>query len=104
MIYHEFFRREFLRKSKEVNLIEELLKLFSDITADEVNLIKHGSYVAIKHATTGKYLSSASGLNYETGSRNQAVSKNDIFKEICYYNLIYLFQLFFNRYLLVKLL
>jgi hypothetical protein len=71
---NEFFKSEFIRKSKEINSIEELLKLFNDITADEAVSIKKGSYVAIKHAATGKYLSSAAHLNYETGSRNQAVS------------------------------
>ncbi|EXX75994.1 uncharacterized protein OCT59_013768 [Rhizophagus irregularis] len=73
---NEFFKSEFIRKSKEINSIEELLKLFNDITADEAISVKKGSYVAIKHAATGKYLSSVSNLNYEnyeTGSGNQAV-------------------------------
>ncbi|EXX75995.1 hypothetical protein GLOIN_2v1598963 [Rhizophagus irregularis DAOM 181602=DAOM 197198] len=73
MMSNEFFKSEFIRKSKEINSIEELLKLFNDITADEAISVKNGSYVAIKHAATGKYLSSVSNLNYETGSRKQAV-------------------------------
>ncbi|RGB36726.1 hypothetical protein C1646_813873 [Rhizophagus diaphanus] len=72
-IYNEFSKSEFIRKSKEINSIEELLKLFNDITADEAILVKNGDFVAIKHAATGKYLSSVSNLNYETGSCNQAV-------------------------------
>ncbi|PKC73032.1 hypothetical protein RhiirA1_530722 [Rhizophagus irregularis] len=72
-ISKEFFKSEFIRKSKEINSIEELLKLFNDITADEAISVKNGSYVAIKHAATGKYLSSVSNLNYETGSGSQAV-------------------------------
>ncbi|RGB36727.1 hypothetical protein C1646_813874 [Rhizophagus diaphanus] len=73
MMSNEFFKSEFIRKSKEINSIEELLKLFNDITVDEAILIKNCSYVAIKHAATGKYLSSVSNLNYKTGTYNQAV-------------------------------
>ncbi|RGB36725.1 hypothetical protein C1646_696684 [Rhizophagus diaphanus] len=73
IIYAEFFNDEFLKKSKEINSMEELLKLFGDITADEAILIKNGSCIAIKHAATGKYLNSASNLNYKTGTSQQAV-------------------------------
>jgi hypothetical protein len=75
MMTNDFFKSEFLKRSKKINSIEELLKLFNDITADETNLIKSGSCIALKHVVTGKYLSSISSLNYETGSTNQAVSK-----------------------------
>ncbi|CAB5190244.1 unnamed protein product [Rhizophagus irregularis] len=53
--------------------MEELLKLFGDITEDEAILIKNDSCIAIKHAATGKYLNSASNLNYKTGTSQQAV-------------------------------
>ncbi|PKK71183.1 hypothetical protein RhiirC2_745142 [Rhizophagus irregularis] len=73
IIYDEFFNDEFLKKAKEINSMEELLKLFGDITADESILIKNDSCIAIKHAATGKYLNSASNLNYKTGTSQQAV-------------------------------
>ncbi|CAB4411067.1 unnamed protein product [Rhizophagus irregularis] len=72
-MHNDLIKSEFIRKSKEIKSIEELLKLFNDITTYESILIKHGSYVAIKHAATGKYLSSVLNLDYETGSFNQAV-------------------------------
>ncbi|GBB91306.1 hypothetical protein RclHR1_01850016 [Rhizophagus clarus] len=78
---NEFFKSEFIRKSKEINSMEELLKLFNDITADEAIFIKNDSYVAIKHAATGKYLSSLPGINYKTGSYNQAVFAGETLPE-----------------------
>jgi hypothetical protein len=95
IIYDEFFNCEFITKSKEINSIEELIKLFGDIAADDAILIKNGSCIAIKHAATGKYLSSASNLNYETGSRNQVVSKYLSHLVLC---IIYTNEFFFVTY------
>ncbi|RIA85399.1 hypothetical protein C1645_781940 [Glomus cerebriforme] len=81
MMSNEFFKCEFLKKSKEINTMEELLKLFSDITADETNLIMFDSCVAIKHAATGKYLSSVSNLYYKTGTKDQAVFAGETLPE-----------------------
>ncbi|GES92679.1 hypothetical protein GLOIN_2v1598936 [Rhizophagus clarus] len=49
--------------------------------ADEAIFIKNDSYVAIKHAATGKYLSSLPGINYKTGSYNQAVFAGETLPE-----------------------
>ncbi|CAB4479979.1 unnamed protein product [Rhizophagus irregularis] len=58
---------------KNVNSINELIKEFEDIIAEESNLIKNDSVVALKHVATGKYLNSAETLCYTTGSRTQLV-------------------------------
>ncbi|GBC45801.2 hypothetical protein GLOIN_2v1543781 [Rhizophagus irregularis DAOM 181602=DAOM 197198] len=55
----------------EIRDIEELQ--FEDIIAEESNLIKNDSVVALKHVATGKYLNSAETLCYTTGSRTQLV-------------------------------
>ncbi|GBB91304.1 hypothetical protein RclHR1_01850014 [Rhizophagus clarus] len=81
MVSNEFFRSEFSKKLKKINLMEELLTLISDIIEDEAILIKSGSCIALKHSATGKYLSSVSNLNYKTGSGNQAVFAGETFPE-----------------------
>ena len=58
---------------KNVNSTNELIKEFENIVFEESNLIKSGSIVALKHVTTGKYLSSIENLNYITGSKTQLV-------------------------------
>jgi hypothetical protein len=58
---------------KNVCSINELIKEFEDIVAEESNLIINGSIVALKHIATGKYLSSTENLCYKTGSRCQMV-------------------------------
>ncbi|RGB36359.1 hypothetical protein C1646_814086 [Rhizophagus diaphanus] len=68
-----YFTAEFYKKMKNVNLINELIKEFEDIIAEESNLIKNDSIIALKHVATGKYLSSAENFNYTTGSRTQLV-------------------------------
>ncbi|CAB4389075.1 unnamed protein product [Rhizophagus irregularis] len=79
MISNEFFKSEFSKRSKKISSMEELLALFGDIIEDEANLIKSGSCIALKHAATGKYLSSVSNLNYKTGSYSQAVFAGETF-------------------------
>ncbi|CAB4388996.1 unnamed protein product [Rhizophagus irregularis] len=66
-----YFSNEFYKKMKNVNLINELIKEFEDIIAEESKLIKNDSIIALKHVATGKYLSSAENFNYTTGSRTQ---------------------------------
>ncbi|PKY21352.1 hypothetical protein RhiirB3_524958 [Rhizophagus irregularis] len=68
-----YFAIEFYKKMKNVNSINELIKEFEDIIAEESNLIKNDSVVALKHVATGKYLNSAETLCYTTGSRTQLV-------------------------------
>ncbi|CAI2171304.1 4702_t:CDS:1, partial [Funneliformis geosporum] len=55
---------------KKVNS-SELIQEFGKIVMDELNLIRHGSIVTLKHVATGKYLSSIKDLCYTTGSRTQ---------------------------------
>jgi hypothetical protein len=68
-----YFSDEFHKKMKNVNSIYELIKEFEDIVLEESNLIRNESIVALKHITTGKYLSSIKNLHYTTGSKNQPV-------------------------------
>ena len=58
---------------KNVNSTNELIKEFEDIVLEESNLIRNGSIVALKHVSTGKYLSSIKNLHYTTGSGQQLV-------------------------------
>ncbi|RGB36383.1 hypothetical protein C1646_697417 [Rhizophagus diaphanus] len=58
---------------KNVNSINELIKIFEEIVLEESNLIRNGSIVAIKHVATGKYLSSIKKLWYTTGSKSQLI-------------------------------
>ncbi|POG77877.1 hypothetical protein GLOIN_2v1544358 [Rhizophagus irregularis DAOM 181602=DAOM 197198] len=53
--------------------MNDLVKEFVEIITVELNLIKNGSIVALKHVVTGKYLSSIENLRYTTGSMNQLV-------------------------------
>ena len=53
--------------------MNELIKEFGEIVIDELNLIKSGSIVALKHVATGKYLSTIENLRYTTGSKSQMV-------------------------------
>jgi hypothetical protein len=64
---------EFYKKMKNINSINELIKKSEDIISEESNLIINESIVALKHVTTGKYLSSISNLRYITGSGKQLV-------------------------------
>ena len=70
---NEYFITEFAKRVNGLNSIDEMLILFSDIVFEEYKLIKHGSYIALKHVATGKYLSSCN-VNYQTGSCSQLVS------------------------------
>ncbi|PKC05070.1 hypothetical protein RhiirA5_421384 [Rhizophagus irregularis] len=66
-----------LFKCTNTRLLESLryiteVKEFAKIIADESNLIRNNSIVALKHdVATGKYLSSIDNLCYITGSKNQ---------------------------------
>ncbi|CAG8747933.1 8081_t:CDS:2, partial [Funneliformis caledonium] len=53
------------------------------------NVIKTGSIVALKHAATGKYLSSISGLNYTTGSNTQLVFANNLLDPNALWNITF---------------
>jgi hypothetical protein len=72
MFSSEFFNYEFSKRSMEIDSIEKSLKLFNDIVADEANFIKGASCVTIKHAATGRYLSSVELIN-ENSHKNQLV-------------------------------
>jgi hypothetical protein len=69
----KFLKIEFKRKVDGINSIDEILKIFSDVVIDELNVVRYGSLVTFKHVATGKYLSSCS-KNYLTGSGFQIVS------------------------------
>ncbi|PKC71327.1 hypothetical protein RhiirA1_438957 [Rhizophagus irregularis] len=62
---------EFIKRREKIKSMNDLVKEFVEIITDELNLIKNGSIVALKHVVTGKYLSSIENLRYTTGSMNQ---------------------------------
>ncbi|CAG8441445.1 6593_t:CDS:2 [Funneliformis caledonium] len=73
-----YLKSELYKKMENVNSISELMEEFRNVFIDESNLIRHGSIIALKHAVTGKYLSSIKGLNYTTGSKNQLIFANNL--------------------------
>uniref|UniRef100_U9UG73 MIR domain-containing protein n=2 Tax=Rhizophagus irregularis (strain DAOM 181602 / DAOM 197198 / MUCL 43194) TaxID=747089 RepID=U9UG73_RHIID len=64
---------EFIKRREKIKSMNDLVKEFVEIITVELNLIKNGSIVALKHVVTGKYLSSIENLRYTTGSMNQLV-------------------------------
>jgi hypothetical protein len=64
---------EFYKKMENVDSINKLIKEFDDFTVYFSKLIVNESIVALKHVSTGKYLSSINNLYYETGSMSQSV-------------------------------
>ncbi|PKY48833.1 hypothetical protein RhiirA4_526115 [Rhizophagus irregularis] len=64
---------EFINRRKKINSMNDLIKEFTEIIADELNLIRNESIIALKHVATGKYLSSIEDLCYTTGSGLQLV-------------------------------
>jgi hypothetical protein len=70
---------EFYKKTKNVNSMNDLIKEFENIIMEESDLIKNESIVALKHISTGKYLSSINNLCYTTGSKSQLVCSKFFF-------------------------
>src|SRR5205085_2126072 len=68
---------ELFKRKEKINSINELFKKFDEIVMDrsneKENLIRNGSTVALKHVSTGKYLTSIENLHYTTGSKTQLV-------------------------------
>ncbi|CAB4388906.1 unnamed protein product [Rhizophagus irregularis] len=62
---------EFIKKREKIKSMNDLVKEFAEIIADELNLIRNESIVVLKHVATGKYLSSIGNLRYTTGSKRQ---------------------------------
>ncbi|RIA86858.1 hypothetical protein C1645_740540 [Glomus cerebriforme] len=82
---NEFFKNEIIKRMDIINSkgqtlydINEIVKLFNDVVFDEFNTIKYGSLIALKHTTTGRYLSSCN-MNYQTGSRRKMVFAGEKF-------------------------
>ncbi|GBC07022.1 hypothetical protein RclHR1_00720031 [Rhizophagus clarus] len=82
---NDFFKKEFIKRidnninSKEIPYyIDEIIKLFSEVVLDELKVIKYDSLIALKHVTTGRYLSSCD-INYQTGSQKQIVFAGEKF-------------------------
>ncbi|RIA85401.1 hypothetical protein C1645_781943 [Glomus cerebriforme] len=65
-----FFKNEFTKRQKNVSSMNELIKMFEEIVSEYSRLIRNGSIVALKHATTGKYLSSCN-KKYPQDNNNQ---------------------------------
>jgi hypothetical protein len=71
--HFDYISNEFYKKMKNVNSINELIKEFENIILEESNLIRNDSIIALKHVSTGNYLSSIKNLRYTTGSGRQLV-------------------------------
>src|SRR3954466_14182453 len=52
---NEFFKNEFIKRVKGVNSIDEMVKIFNDVVFDELNVIRYGSLVSLRHVSTGRY-------------------------------------------------
>ena len=76
---NEFYKLEFTKRVNDVNSVDEILKVFSDVVFDELNIIKYDSLITLKHVATGKYLS-RSNIKYQTGSKRRVVRILYIFK------------------------
>src|SRR5436305_446789 len=70
---HNYFLTEFFKRKEKINSMSELIKEFGEIVTNELNLIKNGSIIALKHVATEKYLTSIENLCYTTGSKTQLV-------------------------------
>ncbi|RIA98026.1 hypothetical protein C1645_850553 [Glomus cerebriforme] len=69
-----FFNFEFIKRVDGIDSIDEIIKVYSEVVFEDLNTIKYnGTYIALKHVATGKYLTSCNFLNYETGLKQQAV-------------------------------
>ncbi|RIA87330.1 hypothetical protein C1645_878104 [Glomus cerebriforme] len=74
---NEFFKNEFIRRIDSTIFVDfnpsnEIIKIFNDVVFDELNIIRYNSLIALRHVSTGKYLSSYE-INYQTGSQRQVV-------------------------------
>ncbi|EXX75999.1 uncharacterized protein OCT59_013773 [Rhizophagus irregularis] len=54
---YNFFKNEFV-KHEDANSTDELIRTFEEIVSDYSRIIKNGSIIALRHVSTGKYLSS----------------------------------------------
>jgi hypothetical protein len=70
---NDYFSNEFYERVKYINSTNELISEFENIVAEESTLITNESIVALKHVSTGRYLSSINNLRYTTGSTSQLV-------------------------------
>ncbi|PKY13345.1 hypothetical protein RhiirB3_518719 [Rhizophagus irregularis] len=64
---------EFIKRWEKIKSMNDLINEIEEIVSIESNLIKNESIVALKHVSTGKYLSSIENLCYTTGSKLQLV-------------------------------
>jgi hypothetical protein len=75
---NEFFRNEFIKRIdstviNDINPLNKMVEIFNEVVFDELNVIRYDSLIALRHVSTGKYLSSCN-INYQTGSQRQVVS------------------------------
>ncbi|RIA83147.1 hypothetical protein C1645_475514, partial [Glomus cerebriforme] len=54
---NDFCKMEFKKRIDGIDSMDEILKVFSDVVFDELNVIEYDSLIALKHVATGKYLS-----------------------------------------------
>ncbi len=61
---NKFFKIEFTKRVNGISLLNDLLKIFDDVVLEELEIIKHGSLVNLKHVATSRYLFSYNILAY----------------------------------------
>ncbi|PKB97652.1 hypothetical protein RhiirA5_360936 [Rhizophagus irregularis] len=68
-------RKKFLDIIDDIESLSDLILRFNKLLIGPAlsTNIKNGSVVALKHVSTGKYLSTIENLRYETGSKSQMV-------------------------------
>ncbi|CAB4479938.1 unnamed protein product [Rhizophagus irregularis] len=71
----ELIEKKFLDIIDDIESLSDLILRFNKLLIGPAlsTNIKNGSVVALKHVSTGKYLSTIENLRYETGSKSQMV-------------------------------
>ncbi|RIA89664.1 hypothetical protein C1645_738452 [Glomus cerebriforme] len=81
---NDFFKAEFMKRIDNINSkgqtldINGIVKLFNNVVLDELKIIKYDSLIALKHVTSGRYLSRGD-INYQTGSQRKVVFAGEKF-------------------------
>ncbi|RGB27670.1 hypothetical protein C1646_768795 [Rhizophagus diaphanus] len=72
-------KKKFLDKIDDIKSLSDIFLRFNNLLIEPTfNIfIKNGSIVALRHVSTGRYLSTIENLRYETGSRSQMVFLGD---------------------------
>ncbi|GBB91305.1 hypothetical protein RclHR1_01850015 [Rhizophagus clarus] len=70
---YNFLINRFTNDQKNVNSMDELVKVFEESVLEDSRIIKNGSIIALRHIATGKYLSSCDKKYPKGGGRISAI-------------------------------